>query len=741
MSDSIAFRPTFDLKKIQSIAVVSVIYFIFAKLGSLSSIADGNISPVWPASGIMIALVIIYGYWLALASFIGTFIFVMLNGTPLLGALGASVGNMLEPILAAFLVYRFIGRDNLLSNWDKVVRFFVFAGFVPTVVCAMIGVASIIVTTAISWQKFPQFFINWWMGDFMGAVIFAPILLVAFKLIQQKRQLDKELIGLSVALAVISIFVFFGSTLTISWRLEYLIIPVVLWISLRHEYAGAAISSLIISTVVVSSASAGFGPFELKNDASNLPVLQFYLIILAFSSFVIAATEYRRKSALSEVRTLNAELADKVKDKTKELTAMVTALEKSKQLAEQSNDELRAAKLEAEQASKTKSEFLANMSHEIRTPMNGVIGMLYSLGQEPLSCEQSRQVELARISADSLLTIINDILCFSKIESGQLEIESTDFDLLALLQDLIETLSMQVSGKDIQLKVDFDLDGQRIFIGDPVRIRQIYYNLIFNAIKFTEKGEITITVFLNQQGNDVRLTSSVIDPGVGIADDKLQTLFDSFTQADASTTRKYGGTGLGLAIVKQLCFLMGGDIRVLSQVNQGSTFEFNISVQKSTLSAAEYDKLHKKSRLPLSQMTQVKDKCRILLVENNQINQMVIANALEKFNCEVDIAQNGAVAVKKLLQAEHRQRYLLILMDCQMPVMDGFEASREVRNGAAGEKFKEIPIIAITANAMDGDDKKCFAAGMTDYIAKPVDIDLLYEKIRYFAALEDKRSH
>ncbi|AWB68702.1 hypothetical protein C2869_20900 [Saccharobesus litoralis] len=523
----------------------------------------------------------------------------------------------------------------------------------------------------------------------------------------------------------------------------------------------------------------------------------------------------------------------------------------------------------AQESTKLKSEFLASMSHEIRTPMNGVLGMLSLILQSKLEPEQHHYANLAKTSAESLLNIINDILDFSKIEAGKMELELLDFNLRGLIGDFAEAIAERAHSKGLELIVDVTQIEQSMVCGDPGRIRQILTNLVGNAIKFTEQGEVVIRAELtdSKQGY-YNLTCSVTDTGIGISEKQQQAIFSSFTQVDASTTRKYGGTGLGLSIVKQLCHLMQGTIEVSSEQGKGSCFTFTIEIAKgeeqaisqpkvdisnshilivddnqtsrqvmakqltlwgakvsqaddatsalqqlsmspsiqvafidmhmSTMDGLELGKKirqnHQWQSLKLVMMKSMASRgddqlisnigfdayfrkpitianlqntlslmetepnrnpiakyrldtnlttetnkpttskwpehLRILLVEDNVINQTVAEALLQTMDLTCDIVNNGLEALDALKQAPQDRPYTLLLMDCQMPEMDGYEATRAIRAGQAGDKNAAVAIIALTANAMKGDKDKCIQAGMDDYLTKPIDEAKLEQKIR-----------
>lgn len=417
-----------------------------------------------------------------------------------------------------------------------------------------------------------------------------------------------------------------------------------------------------------------------------------------------------KEDRATELSIANKTLATQNEEKGKQATQLIIA---------------HKAKLQAEEATSLQEQFLANMSHEIRTPMNGITGMTDLLLETKLSAEQKDFARTIKRSSDSLLIIINDILDFSKIRAGKLTIEKIDFTLTEVAENIKKIFRHRVIEKGLVFNFDIPDDVPVALNGDPYRLNQVLVNLAGNALKFTQNGSVAISVALQSQTPDeIVLSFAIADTGIGIPDDKLTEIFDSFTQASLGTSRKYGGTGLGLAITKQLLELQNGSISVESKIDSGSTFRFTMPYGRAATSNPSIF-----SGKGIMHYGSFLNNKKFLVAEDNEVNQKVMRHVLQKAGAKVDVAGDGMAAVAFL---KTNPDYNVIIMDLQMPQMDGYAATKYIRN----VMHISTPIVAMTASVLKGEKEKCMSIGMNDYISKPFDFSFLYSRISHFLGFE-----
>ncbi|KAB2637704.1 MAG: response regulator [Verrucomicrobia bacterium] len=684
-----------------AILVVAIVYALGTKVALQMTNFPGSVSPVFPDVGLALAAVLIvgrmalFGVWLGsfVANALGFFHGTVNSGhsatSAVLTAALIAIGTIACASSSAWLVRRFGKEEHPLLSGYNVLLLATVGGLGCCMLSPTCGLLGLALGGYIPWQGFACSWVSWLAGDAAGAIVVLPLLLAwhfqhSFK---QKSWLMLEMALLGVVTLLLCIFVMFQQQA----HVEYCLLPLLLWAAFRFGKRGAATAAVAIAVFAMIGSRLESSPFVGNTVHESLMLLYSFLGVAMVCVLVLAGILSERKWTEKALQATNRHLA----------LATIHANDLAGQAA---------------RANLAKSEFLATMSHELRTPMNGVIGMNGLLLDTELSPEQRGFAELAHASGQAMLSLLNSILDFSKIEAKKLDLETLDFDLAALLEDFIATLSLPARAKNLALHSSVEAAVPMLLRGDPGRLCQILTNLTDNAIKFTALGEVNIHVAVEAEtAHTVRLRFEVSDTGVGIAGNKHELLFDKFSQVDASTTRCYGGTGLGLAISKQLAELMGGCIGVTSEPGVGSQFWFTANLTKQAGPPAPQPLAH--SLPPCEKLPQFHGhKTRILLVEDNIASQQVALRILTKLGLRAQAVANGIEAVKALATIP----YDLVLMDVQMPEMDGIEATRLIRSQLSAARNHRVPIIAMTASAMPGDHQKCLVAQMNDYVSKPV---------------------
>ncbi|PWU16428.1 MAG: hypothetical protein C5B49_10495 [Bdellovibrio sp.] len=662
------------------VAVLFAVYFSTAKFGLSINAVNKFAALVWPPTGIALATLVLFGRKLWPGIFLGAFFVNYGIGAPLWTAVGIAVGNTLEALVGAWFCGDPSDFHPALDRPKDAFRLIGFGAILSTLISATLGSLILLLSQVISSSQFGSTWLQWWAGDAMGDLTAAPLLLVFGGAVSSLNRTRRNFTGrphrveagvlLAVFLAV-SLLVFYKNWLEVSQYFNaYFLFPILLWAALRFGQRGAVLFTCAASAITIWCTAHGFGPFAGGSFSVNLIHVFAFTLVISLTGLVVGA--------------------------------VIT--------------EWRMAKENAETANRAKSTFLANMSHEIRTPLGVVLGFAELLSNLKLNQSQRAEcVEAIQRNGRLLSNIIDDILDLAKVEAGKIDVERQYTRIDALTVDLGIILSHEATRKGIHLV--FETEGQlpvRIKT-DALRVRQILLNVVGNAIKFTERGSVTVVASMMMVNGKAKLAFAVKDTGTGISEDQVQRLFSPFSQADPSVTRKFGGTGLGLALSKRLAQELGGDV-ILSETKLGVGSHFVITVDpgdgESTLASVNCGGEKSDRSIADRSIAGLK----ILLVEDSQDNQFLFRRALQLDGASVEVASDGREGLRLALDGD----FDVVLMDLQMPGMDGYQATAQLRKAG----FRK-PIIALTAHAMKEEHQRCLEWGFDDHLSKPVDLDHL----------------
>ena len=614
---------------------------------------------------------------------------------PLAASLLFASLNQALSFAVAFLTRTFCGAATDLSRTRRLGAFAAIVLACASVEGTIGALASVLIDRTAA--GFLDNWLQWIAQDGLGLLIVMPAILLPLKSARAVYASDAGkaerwiLLALTVAVTVLA----FSQARSL---VVLLIFPLLILTAFRAGPPWVSATLMAVAIVSCALTAHGYGPIALLSGGDPLPSIYLtQLFLIAVFACAVPAT-----TALSERNRIAMRLT-------------------------RSRASARAARAAAEAANQAKSQFIANMSHEIRTPLNGVLGMTQAMANDELSDLQRERLDVVRKSGDLLLAILNDVLDLSKIEAGKLELEAIPFEIVDVARGAHAAFTAIANKKGLSFDLTVEPGAAGVYRGDSTRVRQIIYNLVSNALKFTQEGEVRVHVAPAEPGLRIRVS----DTGVGIPPDRLARLFQKFEQADASTTRRFGGTGLGLAICRELAQLMGGSIVVDSVVGHGSTFTVTLPLERLAKSAAlAKDAVHSQAR---SATDFAERPLRILAAEDNQVNQLVLKTLLHQVGLRPVLVDDGRAAV----EAWEARDWDLILMDMQMPVMDGLAATRRIREREAATGRRRTPIIALTANVMSHQVAGYKAAGMDAFVGKPIEVSRLFSAMTAALASEE----
>jgi signal transduction histidine kinase/DNA-binding response OmpR family regulator/HPt (histidine-containing phosphotransfer) domain-containing protein len=684
---------------------LAVVYAGAGRLGQVTAIPPGNVTAVWPPSGIALAAILLFGYraWpgVWLGSLIG-------NGAhfyssekafqALLTGSSIGVGASLEAIAGAWLLSLCKVERRPFRRTGDVVLFSLLSALVSSSISSTNGVTAMCMGGFVEWSGYRKTWLTWWLGDSVGILLFTPLIMTWVSLPGIKPRLGRVVEGLflSLILCGAGLAAFVGD-----YPLEYLLIPMLMWASFRFGIHGATAAILTVSVIAIGGTAHGGGSFVRASFNEPLLMLQAFIGTVTVTTLTLTAVLTERRKAEAGLEEYSQRLEQRVDDRT---------------------IELRHARQVAEQSNKAKGVFLATMSHEIRTPLNAVLGMASLLQDTDLTAQQHEFARVIRTSGEALLGVINDILDFSKIEAGHMELEREPLDLRACVEGAMDVIAVRGSEKGLELAYEIAPDVPAWIVGDVTRLRQVLINLLSNAVKFTERGEVVVMVNSASVADDrYGLSFAVRDTGLGIPPDRISRLFGAFSQVDASTTRKYGGTGLGLAISKRLAEMMGGQMEVTSQPGEGSIFRFTIVTQGAPPPTDPEER-----PVDLPDLTTK----RLLIVDDNETNRRLVVLMTQGWGLKT---RDTGSPLEALGWIEAGEQFDLAILDIAMPEMDGPTLATILRQPHYAPNMPLVAFTSLTRREALGDRREFEA-----FVTKPLKPASLFEVL---VALLSGRRH
>lgn len=732
-----------------AIVILALIYYGTAELSRHVASTPQSVTPVWPPDGFASAAVLVFGYQILPGVLIGSFfanIWAFFDAdswyiaiASILQVLGIAIGTSIGSAVGSYLLKLTTKGRNPFKKLNYVYKFLFLTCVAAPMINATVGVICLSLGGKVTWSNFDINWLTWWISNVAGICIFTPAILSFYEFyLRNIRRLkrDKKIFDNNKLKSKISLWRCIEATSLITivialsfasfyqeYNLEYMLIPCLVWAVLRFGQLGATSLIVIIAMLAIIGTIQGMGIFASKGQYS-LVLLQLFIMVIVITTLSLIAIIAEKQQAIANLQQSQIRLVNK----SRQLEDSKSSLHETALVLEKQNIALIEAKKFAEDANRTKTEFLSNMSHELRTPLNAILGLTQLL-QESNNIDNQDKSDIQTIyqSGKYLLNLIDDILDISKIESGRMDLYLQDINLSRLLKELVDIIQVKAHQKNIIFSWQFSKNLPPVVYTDSKRLRQILLNLLSNAVKFTNKGNVVFRVdFLEKtetNTHSVLIKFEVEDSGIGIDNDKLVSIFLPFEQV-GDNKFKNEGTGLGLAISQKIAEIMGGQITVSSQKGVGSIFQFVVDLQIPDFKIPSTQTMSMVSNQSVFDQNLAENlPLKILIAEDNIVNQKVACKILHRLGYKADIAINGV----KVLEALNQQPYDVILMDVQMPEMDGIEATKWI---VKDKNLHQRPyIIAMTANVMDGDREMCLDAGMDDYISKPVNVNLLVEAL------------